>query len=71
MLSEPILVDAGALIALYETRDPLHEACVEQAKLLPVGKAYTCWPVLTEAVYRLRHYRTERTKLLEAVRDGV
>ncbi|MDZ4659769.1 MAG: PIN domain-containing protein [Bythopirellula sp.] len=71
MLIEPVLVDAGALIALYEARDPLHKACVEQAKLLPVGKAYTCWPVITEAVYRLRKYRSERRKLLEAVRDGI
>jgi predicted nucleic acid-binding protein len=71
MLIEPVLVDAGALIALCETNDPLHAACVEQAKLLPVGKAYTCWPVLTEAIYRLRHYSIERKRLLEAVRDGI
>jgi hypothetical protein len=71
MLIEPVLVDAGALIALCETNDPLHAACVEQAKLLPVGKAYTCWPVLTEAIYRLRHYPIERKRLLEAVRDGI
>jgi uncharacterized protein len=68
---ESVLVDAGDLIALYETRDPLHKACVEEAKSLPVGKAYTCWPVITEASYRLRRHRTERTKLLEPVRDGI
>jgi predicted nucleic acid-binding protein len=71
MLIEPVLVDAGALIALCETNDPLHAACVEQAKLLPVGKAYTCWPVITEAIYRLRLYPIERKRLLEAVRDGI
>jgi uncharacterized protein len=66
-----VLVDAGALIVLYEARDPLHKDCIEQAKLLPLGKAYTCWPVITEASYRLRKYPEECTKLLESIRDGV
>ena len=68
---EPVLVDTGPLIALYESKDPHHKACRDQAKLLPVGKAYTCWPVLTEAAYRLRRYPTERAKLFQAVRDGL
>ncbi len=68
---EPVLVDAGPLIALYDANDPMHTACLEQAKLLPVGKAFTCWPVLTEASYRLRRYPTDRAKLLSAVRDGI
>ena len=68
---EPVLVDTGPLIALCESKDPHHKACREQAKLLPVGKAYTCWPVLTEAAYRLRRYPAERAKLFQAVRKGV
>jgi predicted nucleic acid-binding protein len=68
---EPVLVDTGPLIALYETKDPQHIACREQARNLPVGKAFTCWPVLTEAAYRLRRYPRERSKLFQAVRDGI
>ena len=45
--------------------------CREQATLLPVGKAYTRWPVLTEAAYRPRRYSIERAKLFQAVRDGI
>ncbi len=71
MLIEPVLVDTGALIALYDTKDPHHSACSEQAKHLPVGKAYTCWPVITEAAYRLRKHATQRADLLDAVRDGL
>jgi predicted nucleic acid-binding protein len=44
MLSEPVLVDAGPLVALYNAHDPHHAACVEQLKLLPMGKTYTCLP---------------------------
>jgi predicted nucleic acid-binding protein len=68
---ESVLVDTGPLIALYESKDLHHSACREQAKLLPVGKAYTCWPVLTEAAYRLRRYPIDRAKLFQAVRDGI
>jgi hypothetical protein len=68
---EPVLADTGPLIALCESKDPHHKACREQAKLLPVGKAYTCWPVLTEAAYRLRRYPAQRAKLFQAVREGV
>ncbi|MFO7902837.1 MAG: PIN domain-containing protein [Pirellulaceae bacterium] len=71
MENEPVLVDTGPLIALYESKDLHHNMCREQAKLLPVGKAYTCWPVLTEAAYRLRRYPVKRSKLFQAVRDEI
>ncbi len=70
MLPEVVLVDAGALIALYNVLDPAHRACAEAAKQLPVGKAYTCWPVLTEAAYLLRKYRDQRAHLFDAVYHG-
>jgi len=70
MLLEPVLVDTGALIALYNSRDPAHHACAEVAKLLPVGKAYTCWPVVTEAAYLLRKHAQQRSSLLSAVQRG-
>lgn len=67
MIVEPVLVDSGALIAIYNVNDPHHAACVEQLKTLPVGKAYTCWPVVTESAYLLRRHPAQRTKLLQAV----
>lgn len=70
MLNEPVLVDTGALIALFNPTDPSHEACVSQAKVLPVGKAFTCWPVITEASYLLRKYPEQQGLLFSAVYDG-
>lgn len=67
MLSETVLVDTGPLIALYSTRDPHHAVCVECVQELPVGKAYTCWPVVSEAVYLLRRYPRDLNRLFEAL----
>lgn len=67
MLSEPVLVDTGPLIALYNRRDPYHQACVDQVNWLPVGKAFTCWPVIVEAAYLLRNHVADRDRLLAAV----
>ena len=70
MLGESVLVDTGPLVAIYNAKDPHHAACVEQLKTLPAGKAYTCWPVLTEAAYLLRRYPKQRDDLLQAVLNG-
>ena len=67
MLNEPVLVDTGPLIALYSSDDARHSQCVELMGSLPVGKAYTCWPVLTEALYMLRHRPTQRDDLLQSI----
>ena len=68
MLNEPVLVDTGALLALYNVKDPLHHACRTQAELLPLGKAFKCWPVITEAAYMLRKRPEARDHLLSEVR---
>lgn len=67
MLNEAVLVDTGPLIALYNTRDPHHATCVERVQDLPVGKAYTCWPVVCEAAYLLRRYPRDLNRLFEAL----
>jgi predicted nucleic acid-binding protein len=67
MLGEPVLVDTGALIALYNASDPRHRECSALVKTLPVGKAYTCWPVVVEASYLLRAFPRERVRLFDAI----
>ena len=70
MPNEPVLVDTGALAALFDPNDQYHDVCKEAAKQLPVGKAFTCWPVITEAAYLLRRYPDKRDSLLESVEAG-
>jgi uncharacterized protein len=65
-----VLVDTGALVALFNPRDQFHEVCTEAAKELPVGKAFTCWPVLTEAAYLLRRYPKKQDSLFESIEAG-
>ena len=67
MLNEPVLVDTGPLIALYNKKDPWHDRCTKMAGQLPVGKAYTCWPVVVEAAYILRGHPADRNRLFEAL----
>jgi uncharacterized protein len=67
MLSEPVLVDTGPLIALYNASDPHHGQCVELVHSLPVGKVYTCWPAVVEASYLLRNYPHDRNRLFDAL----
>ena len=70
MLSEPVLVDTGAIAALFDPRDQHHAVCAAQFEQIPVAKSYTCWPVLTEAVYLARRYPSQRDKSLDGVAVG-
>ncbi|MEQ8211816.1 MAG: PIN domain-containing protein [Lacipirellulaceae bacterium] len=69
MLSDPVLVDTGALLAMYNKRDQHHEACREQSLNLPLGKVFTCWPVITEAVYMLGEKAALREEMLDTVQS--
>jgi predicted nucleic acid-binding protein len=70
MLDEPVLIDTGAFAALFDPRDQYHATCKEQFALLPIGKAYTCWPVITEAAYLARRYPRQRDELLHCMAAG-
>ena len=70
MVNEPVLIDTGPLIAFYNQQDPHHTSCRKQMESVPFGKAYTCWPVITEAVYMLRKKPEQRDDLLQAVIVG-
>ena len=70
MPNEPVLIDTGVLAALFNPNDQYHDVCKAASKELPVGKAFTCWPVITEAAYLLRRYPSQRDALLESVEAG-
>lgn len=70
MASEPVLVDAGPIVALLATRDAHHSTCVAQAQLLP-RPLFTSWLVLTEAAWLLRHVHDGVSELLRLVEQSV
>jgi hypothetical protein len=70
MASEPVLVDAGPMVALLAARDANHSKCVAQAQLLP-RPLITSWPVLTEAAWLLRQTHDGVHDLLKLVERSV
>ena len=64
-----ILIDTGPIVAILDERDQHHKACVAAGEKLP-ELVYTCWPVITEACYLLRHRRDLIEQLLTAVYEG-
>ena len=61
-----VLVDTGPLVAIFNSGDHRHEACVEALRSLP-SPLLSCWPVITEALWLLRRDRTAVQRLLRSV----
>jgi len=69
MISGRVLVDTGPLIAILSQRDRHHQECVDLLATLR-APLLTCWPVLTEALWLLRHYPAAMQRLLGSFDSG-
>ena len=52
MVTEPVLIDTGPLVAYFNKRDEHNAKCAAVFDEI-AAPLYTCWPVLTEASYLL------------------
>jgi uncharacterized protein len=68
--ADPVLVDAGPLVALFREKDADHERCKAVFGRLGTGLP-TTWPVLTEAFFLLRKDRNAVLKLARIIEDGL
>jgi predicted nucleic acid-binding protein len=63
-----LLIDTGPLVALLRRADSAHGRCVAYTRQTS-AKLVTCWPVLTEAAWLLRHDVRHLFELLRYVAD--
>ncbi|MFO0889988.1 MAG: PIN domain-containing protein [Isosphaeraceae bacterium] len=70
MTRSRVLVDTGPLVALVSRDDAQHRLCVDSLGTLQ-APLFTCWPVLTEAAWLLRHRPEAFQKLLSEFGTGL
>jgi uncharacterized protein len=66
----PVLVDTGFLVALYDRNDAFHSRCIRAHKQF--DRPYvTCEAVLTESFHLLRHLPAAGLAILKSVEMGI
>jgi predicted nucleic acid-binding protein len=63
-----ILVDAGPIVAILSRADAYHETCIRSMHAL-TGPLLSCWPVIAEAAWILRHTPMAVQQLMQSVGD--
>jgi uncharacterized protein len=64
-----VLVDTGPLVAIRNPKDSEHVRCVETLRLIQ-PPILTCWAVITEAAWMLRHDANLVRKMLGSLASG-
>jgi predicted nucleic acid-binding protein len=61
-MAKRVLIDTGPLVAILCREDAQHQKCVDCLRSID-GELWTCWPVLSEAIFLLEG-RAERVQRL-------
>ena len=69
-MTAKVLIDTGPLIAILSSRDQYHLAATDALRQVS-PPMQTCWPVLTEAIWLLRHYPGAVQRLLSGFDSGL
>jgi predicted nucleic acid-binding protein len=69
VISEPILVDTGPLVAMLHRGDRNRSFYLELAKEFE-GPVYSCWSVVTEAAWLVRNLPNGLERLLDLIAMG-
>jgi hypothetical protein len=64
-----ILLDTGPLVAILSREDAHHQSCVAALREM-AGPLFSCWPVITEAAWLLRHSRRAIQQVLSSMDAG-
>ena len=65
----PVLVDAGPLVAISSRLDSRHQVCIDALAELP-ERLLCCWPIISEAAWLLRDFPLGWGRILAGLDAG-